>query len=589
MQISRAKFLSMTIDIILELLNFLDPSDTLHLAAVCRDLAALVSYIYYTRSGLSKPLEKVYIKSDYPGYMDYLTALSLDLQLSSIQHFVFHSIHNPPRTNPMARDIDRLCNLFGRFQSVGSLCIKLQSTTNVGWSMQSSSVQRFTVTFQRLLEIIIHKRCTSLHIQLSHPVTTNYEFQLVDRKLPRRLIRSAVDSTVRQPEFHGEGWQFSKMYDIPILLAHPPAIPSTRLTHIDLSSDFLLIPPYSLGTFAILKSSPVISLTLSMPNHTMMDAFQHYIFPNIVESIPSLRQLKFTFRGSSFLGTVTSNLPRLPHLQKLILGNTYYGPFNEARPGTGLNGICNLRSLTGSLDQVVYLLKNLHFPALEFINLLIEFRFRLETHFVETGSQFMTIHRLLSRMNVEPRISVRLLHQGELLTGISFQAFTLRMVDPRNIERTWIANFRYVTHLYLEVAMSDQEIELSLSSKESQVEYVSDYALSWLSIFRGVTNLKLICRQPLLWTASTSSKSLVRDRWTTTISNKIQGRQSTIQALDVLYIAKSSLRHWTCDDQDWGMGDISMSERDVECHFNPDTHTRSLKPDWVMHDGGFAE
>lgn len=569
-------FSNLPTDIIFKLLDLLEPRETLQLAAVCRELAAIVSHIYYAHAGFSKLQERYFIKSDCRGYMDDLTGLSLDLRLRSIPHFVFHSSIFPEEVNVLARNMDRLCNIFGRISSVRSLCIKIQSRKNSGWNLQSTSVQRFTVNFQQLLEIVLRKGCTSLHIQLSHPVTTNYKFEIVNSNSTLRSFRS-VAKDVRPPEIHGKGWKFTKTYDsnIPMSFTPPPGISSVRLTHIDFFTDFLLIPPHSLWTFVMLKSSPIVSLTLSLPQHTKVDVFQHYIFPNMVESLPLLQRLNFAFHGPSFMSSLAKNLPRLPHLQKLILGQTYYGPF-EHDPENDLNGICKVTSLTGSLDQIIYLLGSIRFPALVFVNVLIEFRFSLEAHFVETGSQFMTIHRVLSWLNVKPRLSVRLLHQGSILTDIPLQAVKLQYVNHRS--PTWITHFGYVTHLYLEVAMACQDTELS--STKDQVHYASQYALSWLNIFRCVTNLKLICRQPFLH----SSSQFLKDQWTTIISNEIEGKHRIVQTLDVLYISKCSLRHWTCDDDDWGFGDSPMSERNVECHFNPGTYNRSLKPDWVMHD-----
>jgi hypothetical protein len=242
--------------------------------------------------------------------------------------------------------------------------------------------------------------------------------------------------------------------------------------------DFLLAPPLLEWTLAIMKHSPITSLTLSAIEKPRQREFHVHLFPQIVQLLPGLQDIKLHFEGNEFLPIVLENLPLFPQLKKITLAMA-----NDVKPPPDLNPTTNihfpqLTSFSASLDQTVYFFnQNITCPILASIGII----HTLSPYSPALGESLSSLTNHLSRLHLSPIISLCLDHiYGRL------ELPDLGEPGPPS----WTTSSHIISRLTLvQPIFPRNQQELG-----SQIENV----LAWLSLFRGVKRLTVVNRRQVI-------------------------------------------------------------------------------------------
>ncbi|KDR83011.1 hypothetical protein GALMADRAFT_152004 [Galerina marginata CBS 339.88] len=485
----------------------LDAQDILHVGVLGRRLAFVAAPAYLARKGLPQPETYCTIRPSRGGCLDEITALTINSSLVSIKQLVcifpdhWQLKGTSTSLSPISilvRDIRRVNNLISRLSSVGSVCIAFYSM-GTQWSLQSDIVQEFMAAFFELLDNIMQRSCTSLQVLHSHPIAfqTNYRFQLLGSpkaracgSIRRLFVKNTPGplETLTDDSLQGNGWSYRNIPDLnSIPLSRSPLILQSRLTKVDLSSDFLLLPPYAPWIFGVLKSSPLTQLALSLPRAIPADEFRHYIFPRMIAVLPKLEELKFAFWYYDSLSTVVESLSLFPVLRKVAFGAKQEGIFPAIAWPRGRHNLAHLDSFTGSLDQAVYFFTQpISCPNLKFVNITIDFNFRNDSFIFQANLDYMAIATKLSTLNtrfteqkIEPVITT-------CIFAIATPILPRLQVQNTEEEENLLKKFDRVSRLNLEIPFFICDV--------NEITNQADYVLSWLRFFRCVKDLSLISR-----------------------------------------------------------------------------------------------
>ncbi|KDR82945.1 hypothetical protein GALMADRAFT_238636 [Galerina marginata CBS 339.88] len=419
--------LALPTDLFLEILGHLQPKDIMNIGLSCRDLALLATPVYLARRGLPDPETSCTIRPSWNGYSDKVTALTFNFSLVSVQQF--HCVFTEPKARGVFKvslltwNIRRVNKFISRLSSIGNATIALYP-----YSLHTDSMRDFMPAFVELLETILQK-CNSL--QVSHPspysmaFNTNYRFELLESTTAliwqgiRRLFVKYLSFRTEDHFLEGSDWRYKKIpRRNPIPLSKSPLQLQSKLTTLDLSSDFLLLPPFSPWIFGALKCSPISSLTLSLLTSIPAEEFRHFIFPWIIDAVPRLEEIKISFSYRDSLFVVVQSMSSFPLLRKITFGGQ---DFNL--PPTLLSSAeCNMVhfiSFTGTLDQAVYFFAQpMSFPSLKFINVVYDLVRTNNPNILQLSNsdslstKFSILDKRLSEMNIEPLITMCLLPHG---------------------------------------------------------------------------------------------------------------------------------------------------------------------------------
>ncbi|KAF8957016.1 hypothetical protein BDZ97DRAFT_139734 [Flammula alnicola] len=383
----------------------------------------------------------------------------------------------------LLKNIHRVRQLVTRLDSIGSACILFYPIKGV-WSLRSAVVEEFLTALFGLLEAIVLKSCTSLQIH-HRPLTVDppYRFQLLtgstEVELDNSLTKRRYVIRLRDHVLQGYDWRYRQLYTyIETPSPSPHLWLHSKLTILDLHSDLLLLPPFSSWTFAIMKQSPITSLSLFLLDIVSKDEFLHYIFPHIIDALPQLQEIQLAAHRHEFLITAITFLPRLSLLRKITFGSIDYSQFPPTPPHPPQLHLPYLVAFTGFADQATQLLGNVLCPSLYFVNILMDDGTRGRPDNFEIGKQFSILNGLISDMNVTPRITVCFSNHGR-------QSPLFPMSDG---DHDFTKDFSMVSRLSLELPFSLQS--------EKYFTLQADYVLGWLGVFRGLSGFTLTTHQP---------------------------------------------------------------------------------------------
>ncbi|KDR83021.1 hypothetical protein GALMADRAFT_864043 [Galerina marginata CBS 339.88] len=527
----QATLVNLPTELLCTVFYLLDSDDLLNIAMSCHRLNLVAIPVFMEREG-SPDHRTSSVVNPSGRYADEITALNLDFSLIHMKQFFCILVSD------LTWNIRRVIRLITRLSSIGSVSLVIDSWDS-RWSLQSDVVQKIVVAVLDLVETAISKACTSFQIIHYHPapIETDYQFEVMaDSKKPkmqkfgRFFMKSLFLARPDRPTLKDKEWGYRQLSNVPTprsFFDFPTSL-HTTLTKLDLSSDLLLIPPYSTWTFAVMKSSPIDSLSLRLPNQITEEEYQHYLFPMIVTSLPKLREIKLALLGIEFLTTVAESLSLLPFLETITLGLSFRALPSTSLPITHI-GLLHLTSFTGSSDQAAYMFGSSGFscPNLEFINIIVDTHFHpafdntlledhlatLDTHFHETG--------------IEPCISVCLANEGELPD------------DSGDGGTEQLDHLSKVSRLTLELpsVFGDSLTEADVAS----------HAMAWLELFRGVTHLTLLHRR-------TDTVPLIPKGSRAAILSAINSKHQAITTFNLVDLPNKFHYHWSNARDDWQRG-----------------------------------
>ena len=473
-------------ELLLILFEQLKADGILNIGLTCCVLNRVAIPHFLERMGMPNPQKLAVIRPGHAGYADKLTGLMINFALTRIERLVCVLDNQKAddfyydRPGPLTRNMERIHHLIGRLSSVGAVSLVFLSVEDK-WTLRSDVVAKFFSSFTEFLELLALKSCTSIQIVHSHPLsiepsvsfrrgtgTKNSRFRRFSRLLTHRSSTDPADVTYTP-------LKNSPLPIIPSQIPSPNTLACSYLQVFDFRMDFLLAPRLLEWTLAIMKHSPITSLTLSAIEKKRQREFHEYLFPRIVRLLPGLQDIKLHFEGNEFLPMILQNLPLFPQLKKVTLAMA-----KAAKSPLDLNPTMNLHlpqltSFNASLDQIMYFFnQNITCPILTSMGII----HTLTPNSEALSESLAALANHLSRLHLTPTISLCLDH----IYGC------LEFGEPGTPSRT--ASSYIISRLTLiHPAFSKNQQELG-----SQIENV----LAWLSLFQGVKRLTVVIHRHVI-------------------------------------------------------------------------------------------
>jgi len=185
----------------------------------------------------------------------------------------------------------RIRHLIGRLSSVGAVSLVFPSVENK-WTLPSNIMEKFFSSFVEFLELLVLKSCNSIQIVHSYPLSIQ----------PSNGFQQGIGT--KNSRFQRFSCLLTQRSSLPI--PSPNTLAHSQLQVFDFRMDFLLAPQLFKWTLAVMKHSPITSLTLSAIENKRQKEFHEYLFPRIVRLLLGLRTVAvLTGHGSRFTAAVT--------------------------------------------------------------------------------------------------------------------------------------------------------------------------------------------------------------------------------------------------------------------------------------------
>ncbi len=478
-----ASFDTLPLELLLTIFESTENDTLLNVGKSCRRLNNIALPIFLSRMHMKTTEESVSIRPLHNSHADQLSGLTVDFSFNSMKQFVCVLNHRQDNSRKpseesqfskvspidgLKKNIQRVHQLIGRMQSVDSVCIVFYPMGGY-WSLRLTVVEEFLAAFLDLVETVALKDCSSLQILHQHPIALKspYKFQHTSSNV---IAKSLALIKPRDSELEGNGWKFRPIfkYNTPPTLS-PALTAGFKLKALDLYSDFLFVPPFSLWTFGFLKYSQITSLSLLLPAVISEGEFRFYIFPNIINSLPQLLELRLAAPRNNFIAAAIELMPQFPKLKKVTFGATQYGEFPPPSYLLSTAQLDNLEAFTGYIDQIAYLLANISCPVLSTVNIIVDDT-RVGPNYTVLGGKLAALGKRFSETQIAPITSMCVSNHGRATSPLS---------SPK-------VNFSMVSRLTL---------ELPINSEDSET-FLLEFIMGWLDVFSGLTDVTLTTRQP---------------------------------------------------------------------------------------------
>lgn len=554
-------------ELILGILDSMQLEDILNMGKVCRRLNLIAIPYFLGKMGSPKPEATSVVKASSRRYKDELAALSIHFSLTKIDHLFCIISHRqdleetfipPSHIYWLTISLIRTNHMLSRLTSIGSFSLIIDSWGS-GWSLRSDVAQKFMASVLEVTETAILKSCQSLQILHCHPTSAErvYNFKLVEKDKNPSLVKTTLllvprllSHTRRTNEQNlvGKGWKYESLSSSTSLQLWKSPWSHSQLTHLDLDTEFLLIPPCSSWTFDIWKRSPIVCLSISFPSIITKDEFHHFLFPNLAKSLPNLRELNCAFYDDFLVKTVIEHLHFFPFLETFRIALSFTAelslpPPTFSKPTT----LRHLVSFTGSPDQAAYFFsnRNLLFPNMKNINLISDIFYQDQsspTDYYSIADNIRFINERMLEMKVVPNVNLCFSNHGELPDDTSPSE-----LDDAGLH--WIHHFRTISLLTFNLYPPPSHD--SYDSESLHRAFVSR-ALIWLDIFRGVKYLTLIIKRD-----SIIEEESLKIQLLTTIT----AAHPQLLMVNAVFLSREPRKyhyHWSnaCDDLERGTGDI---------------------------------
>ncbi|KAF5317500.1 hypothetical protein D9619_013174 [Psilocybe cf. subviscida] len=497
-----ASIVGLPAELLYHIFGFLEDRYILTLGKTCRVLNQYAIPVFLRRKGThDAEQDPVVVQPYHNSHDDELTGLILHFTMAKMKHLTCKLDRRPDweieedfrlvalSRSPMeglTQNLRRLLQLVGRLDEVGSLHLHFYSL-GAAWVLSSDDLQEFLATLLQLINLAISKSCSDILLSHPHPLTDlrpPYKFQLISggNMVLQDFVRRSL-SIMRQNSngendcgLQGDGWRFQQMFKYKckgIVTPPPRVIQLSKLTTLDMSSDFLLLPPFSSWTFNILKHAPITRLSLTILRIISSEELHHYVLPQILGRVPQLTELRIGFHREELYSIFLDYITCLPQLQKLTFAWATYGHLPPRKPSP-LITLSHLTSFTGSPYQAAYFFGGpISCPSIRYINIVAD-RHRGRLRCVDLADQFAIINQGVCNMDPAPIISLCVAYV--FLHGSS-TAPLLPDHDTRHL-----------------ATISRLTLTLPYSSDNQQWSQVVDYVFECLEIFSNLSALTLISR-----------------------------------------------------------------------------------------------
>ena len=524
-------------ELLLDIFQDLDDASVFHVGKICRRLNQVAMPLLLAREGLTDPSVCTVLRPYHEDYHDSLSALSVNFSIRSIDNLscILEDVTAADYSATifsLTRSVERINHLVARLTFVNTFHITFFKADS-SWSLDSEAVREFMGAFLDLLETLTTKSCKSFQISHSHPIAFNsgYEFQSIPSR-PSKTKRLRIVDPLRPQSnnsdfllLQGDGWQYSLKPESNPLFPIPFPDIQSRITNLDIISDFLFVPPFSKWTFHLMRISPITSLSISIHRFIGKDEFGLYILPCIVDCVPKLQEIKLAFPSNDFLQILIQNLPRLPLLRKITTGLLSYPNIIRSDPDSRKHtpfALSRLTSFTGSPEQGVVLLEDMTCPRLHSVNLLIDISLRGKFDYSIDANALSILVRRFDTLKIRPYINVCLVTCGGRPFGNN--------PDEETPKPNWMKYFRAVSRLTLEMPRFFPD--------DNETSYQIDYALEWLSVFQRIMGLTLTTQRPARDAAARELRDIA-------LKHAITEKFPNIRHFNVTEVPVGAHYHWS--------------------------------------------
>ncbi|KAF7293215.1 hypothetical protein HMN09_01199700 [Mycena chlorophos] len=291
------------------------------LATLSRRLHFVALPIYFRRHGMPDPSKYASFTLTNDG-QDMLAALNMALYLTSIEEI--HCVFPHPSCSsilPLIPHVKRVTNFISRFPSVKRVSLQLDAqNSQCNSAGDDAAVRAWSLAFGRLLNTLSKRRCTELTVRYGAYLTRT--FVLSSAKLPKPMKRAirAVKRALRRT-IGGKDWEFQRVAEqgrerIPALAAPR----SSKLTTLHIHSGVLVTPPCLPWTLSVLRTSPVVSLSLA--EITLDKGYWRPVLKLLAKAAgPTLTSVSLCKLDNISDEEIFGFLRRLPRLKSLEIGS----------------------------------------------------------------------------------------------------------------------------------------------------------------------------------------------------------------------------------------------------------------------------
>ncbi|KAJ7498717.1 hypothetical protein FB451DRAFT_7458 [Mycena latifolia] len=437
-------------ELLLLILEHLDPNALLYLAMLSRRLHYISLPMYFMHYGMDNPAEKAEFTM-LDSRRDPLTALQMALFIPAITHLSCSWPHYETSVHLLFPHIRRLRVLFARLAFVRKVTLVLD-TPGGFYDTSGDDIETWTLEFGELLNTILKRGCTALTLRYGRFFTQSYQLRhapLLAR--PVNAFRNAVrnilpDTASAMPS---DGWELLQLGQ-----PHAPmelnleGCASSALVHFNIESSMLFLPPCFNWSLSALRHSPISCLEfigILLPTRIWS-----VVLPPIASVVSALTELNLSnLYGISGMDILLF-LAKLPRLKILTIGYTEYSrsiqsSFPDSGPIPQLHELINLHAPSTFIS---HMLKKKSMPSVESLCITprkLILGFRGMRHIAQSVS---AIVRRLEKYKLAPEVSLEI-HRGK--DSDTEMAADLRLVPGEDL----IKSLRAITRL---IVYSDSDM-----------------------------------------------------------------------------------------------------------------------------------
>lgn len=376
----RAGILDLPTETLVDILeNRMVPTRSLYsLALSCRQLHFVALPIYFSRHGLT-PSSKSIVIDMRTDRRDVLAALQTALFIPNTEEIICTFPH-PSCTSifPLLSHLTRLEKYLSRLPSVRhvALCLDIRGSACLAVG-DDKALRAWTTRMESLLTYILEKECQCLTMLYGGQLTQAYKLTPpATRRGPIMRLLSAIPRVLRgrtseilPPTFS----RVSRKGHAHIEIALRPSLHhSYKLASLEIHSAILVLPPGLSWTLAVLRTCPIISLTLGC--HADAAIPWSTVLPLIASAATHVTSLTLSdgdpasWRNSDPVAEadILDFISRLPHLRHLSIS---YQSRTEFVEGSLLN-LPDLETLRAPAKFILHPLRRSALPKIQSICVL---------------------------------------------------------------------------------------------------------------------------------------------------------------------------------------------------------------------------
>ncbi|KAJ7683959.1 hypothetical protein B0H17DRAFT_21175 [Mycena rosella] len=424
-EIVSVQLLDLPDELVLLILDHIDPNALLYLAMLCRRLHYISLPIYFMRNGINNPAESAECTM-LDSRRDPLSALQMALFIPHITELSCSLPHYETSIHPLFPRVRRLASFLRRLTFVRKVTLELDTPSGLGGD-SGDHIETWALEFRDLLNTILKRGCISLTLRYGRFFSNAPELHHFRRVVrPVHVLRNAMGAHAVVP-----------------MELDPEACSVSALTHFHIESSMLLLPPCFSWSLSVLQHSPITCLEFL--GTTLPTKIWSAVLPPMASLVPALTELKLSNLYGISGVDILLFLVKLPRLKILTIGYTEYSrSIQSSFPDSGpIPKLHELTSLHAPSTFISHTLKKKNLPSLESLCIAprrLILGSRGMRHIARSVSDI--VHRL-EKYKLAPTVSLEI-HRGQ--DSDTEMAADLALVPSEDLMKSLRAITRLIVH-----------------------------------------------------------------------------------------------------------------------------------------------